>query len=136
MTAPRVAGDDGALPAERVEHRRDVGGLGCHVVRAARRRRRQSALLVHGYPVAAGELVHDRPEVVPRQARAAVQQQHRVALAGEPPAQQATLHLDFERFTGQLGSGARGRAHERTTQRKPMWLIPESTICGRRAAGR
>jgi len=28
------------------------------------------------------------------------------------------------------------RTAQRLTQRKPMWLIPVSTICGRRAAGR
>ena len=27
-------------------------------------------------------------------------------------------------------------SQDRRTQRKPMWLIPVSTICGRRAAGR
>ena len=31
---------------------------------------------------------------------------------------------------------ARGGGRQRVTQRKPMWLMPVSTICGRRAAGR
>jgi hypothetical protein len=31
---------------------------------------------------------------------------------------------------------ARWADQDRRTQRKPMWLMPVSTICGRRAAGR
>src|SRR5207253_251436 len=42
------------------------------------------------------------------------------------------------RADAELTSGAsiHFRRPGRATQRKPMWLIPVSTICGRRAAGR
>jgi hypothetical protein len=36
----------------------------------------------------------------------------------------------------EVSCSAPGYGWGRITQRKPMWLIPVSTICGRRAAGR
>jgi len=36
----------------------------------------------------------------------------------------------------EISCSARGYDSGRSTQRNPMWLIPVSTICGRRAAGR
>ena len=125
VPAPGVTGDECALPPQRIENRNHIGHLHGHVVGSTRRRGRQAALLIGGDAVGVGELVHDGLQVVPRQSGPAVQQEHRWPVACEQAVQLPALHLDLERL-----------AHGRTTQRKPMWLMPESIICGRRAAGR
>lgn len=54
------------------------------------------------------------------------------ALRSPSPDPAHVLVRGDDRGYGASGSVRRGRS----TQRNPMWLVPVSTICGRRAAGR
>ena len=70
VAAPGVTAHDCALPAQAVKHRGDVADLRAHLVGSAGGGRRQAPLLVGGDPIAIGELLHQRLEVGPGQARA------------------------------------------------------------------
>ena len=125
VAAPGMRGDEGAIHWSASSTESDVGGLHGHVVGTASRGRRQAALLVGGDAIGAGELVDDGLQIVPREPGAAVQQEQRFPVTRDRTAQPAAGDGHLER-----------NAHARTTQRKPMWLMPVSIICGRRAAGR
>ena len=93
VAAPRVADDRRALPAQRVEHRDDIGDLSGHVIRRAGRRGREPALLVDRNAMTGGELVDERLEIRPRQAGAAMQQQDALPVTRQRAAEEATRNL-------------------------------------------
>ena len=126
VPAPRVADDQRPRPAERVEHRDDVGDRAWRCRTAPRRRRLEPALLEGGDPVAARRSPRPTPfEVVVRQPRAAVQQQHRArrraTLAPHPAGRPAGAEVAHRgavvaRGTSRCGSTTSPSAPSRITR--------------------
>jgi hypothetical protein len=108
VPSPRVPGDPGVLPAQRVEHGDRVGDLLFDAEWALERRRLESALLVGRDAVALTDVGGDLVEDLVPEAGTAVQQQQGLALAFDPAAEltsarwrQKAFSLTHARFISQ-----------------------------------